>query len=111
MGGLLAGLQFGRIRPAGLLQGEAGESIRTGIGRVGSSVPTSFLAILAFWLVTFTSHGVFAPRTAPVLVVLVLCAISVASADFLVLELEGPFEGPVRVSGDPLVAVLGHMNR
>lgn len=82
------------------------------IGRVGSSVPTSFLAILAFWLaVTFTSYGMFAPRTAPVLVVLVLCAISVASAVFLVLELDGPLEGLVRVSGDPLVPVLAHMNR
>jgi hypothetical protein len=82
------------------------------IGRVGSSVPRSFLVILAFWLtVTFASYGLFAPRTAPVLVVLVLCAISVAAAVFLVLELDGPLEGLVRVSGDPLVAVLAHVNR
>lgn len=69
----------------------------------GSSVPPVFLAILLFWLtVTFTSFGLFAPRHATVIAVLFVCALSVAGAVFLVLELDGAFEGVIRVSPEPL---------
>ena len=77
-----------------------------------SSVPTPFLVILLFWLaVSFVSFGLFAPRHATVLVMLAVCAISVGSALFLVLELDGPFDGLLRVSGDPLRYVQAHLNQ
>ena len=68
-----------------------------------SSVPLPFLVILLFWLtVTFTSFGLLAPRNPTVIVVLLACALSVSSAIFLVLEMDGPFDGVLRVSPGPL---------
>jgi hypothetical protein len=37
-----------------------------------------------------------------VLTVLLLCALSVAGAVFLVLEMDGPFDGLIKVSPEPL---------
>jgi hypothetical protein len=82
------------------------------IGRIGSSVPVPYLVILVFWLtVTFASFGIFAPPNAAVVTVLILCSLSVAAAVFLVLELDGPFDGMVRVSPEPLTAVVSLLGR
>ncbi len=77
-----------------------------------ASVPLPFLALLIFWLtITFTSFGLFAPRHATVLVVLFVCALSVASAVFLILEMETPFDGLLKVSADPLRYAYTHLNQ
>lgn len=77
-----------------------------------SSVPLPFLLILLFWLtITFVSFGLFAPRHATVIAVLFVCAISVGSAVFLVLEMDAPFDGFLRVSVDPLRYAYAHLNR
>jgi hypothetical protein len=79
---------------------------------VEASVPVPFLVMLLFWLsITFLSFGLFAPRNATVLAVLLVCAVSVASAVFLVLEMDAPFEGLLRASPDALRYSLGHLNR
>lgn len=71
-----------------------------------------FLAALLFWLsVTFMSFGLFAPRNFTVIGTLFVCALSVAGAVFLVLEMDGPFEGLVRVSPEPLRYALAQMGR
>ena len=45
-----------------------------------------FLVVLVFWLaMLFTSFGLFAPSNATVVGVLLVCALSVAGAIFLVL--------------------------
>src|SRR5262245_43715236 len=68
-----------------------------------TSVPLPFLVILLFWLtVTFASFGLLAPRNPTVIVVLLACALSVSSAIFLVLEMDGPFDGVLKVSPSPL---------
>ena len=78
----------------------------------GSSIPTLFLAALASWLtITFTIFGVFAPRNATVVAILFACALSVASAVFLILEMDGPFEGVLRVSPDPLLFALSQLGQ
>ncbi len=82
------------------------------LGRFTSSVPTPFLGILLFWLtVTFTSFGLFAPRNATVVATLFVCALSVASAVFLVLELDGPFHGLIAVKSQPLELALALLKR
>lgn len=74
-----------------------------GFGGGTSSVPTLFLLVLGFWLtITFTSFGLFAPWNATVVAVLVVCALSVASAVFLILEMDGAFQGFIHVSPDPM---------
>lgn len=78
----------------------------------GTSVPLPFLVVLLFWLaITFASFGLFAPRNATVFVVLLVCAISVASAVFLILEMDGPFDGVLTVSSDPLRFAHEHLGR
>jgi hypothetical protein len=75
-----------------------------------TSVPLPFLAILLFWLViTFASFGLFAPRNATVIAVLVVCALSVAAAVFLVLEMDGPFTCILKVSPEPLRYAYAHL--
>ena len=68
--------------------------------------------ILLFWLtITFVSYGLVAARNSTVVSVLFLCAVSVGSALFLILEMDGPFEGLLRVSADPLRFALAHLNQ
>lgn len=82
------------------------------LGSQHSSVPTPFLVALTFWLsVTFTIFGVFAPRNATVIGILLVCAFSVASAVFMILEMDGPFEGFLRVSADPLRYALSRLGQ
>jgi hypothetical protein len=78
----------------------------------GVSTPVPFLVVLLFWLtITFASFGLFAPRNTLVVMILFVCALSVASAIFLVLEMDGPFDGLVRVSAEPLRRALAQINR
>ena len=78
----------------------------------GTSVPLPFFVVLLFWLtITFASFGLFAPRNATVLVALFVCALSVGGAVFLILEMDGPFDGLVKVSADPLRYAHAHLNQ
>ncbi len=76
------------------------------------SVPVPFLMILLFWLtIIFASFGVFAPRNATVLTVLFVCGLSVSLAVFLVLEMDTPFDGLLKVSADPLRYAVSHLTK
>ena len=78
----------------------------------GTSIPVLFLWILAFWLtITFTSFGLFTPRNLTVLTALLVCALSVASAMFLILEMDGPFDGWLKVSAEPLLYAQAHLGQ
>ena len=84
----------------------------TVFGAVGSAIPTPFLVIVVFWLaVLFWSFGLFAPRNATVITVLLLCAMSVAASIFLILEMERPFDGIMKVSGAPYRYTLAHLGQ
>ena len=68
------------------------------LGSQGGSVPFAFLVVVIFWLtVTFTSFGLYAEQNASVIAVLIVSALSVAAAVFLILELDGPFTGVIKV--------------
>jgi hypothetical protein len=76
------------------------------------TIPLPFLVILLSWLsLTFTSFGLFAPHNGTVITVLFVCALSIASALFLVLEMDSPFEGWLKVSGQPMRYALAHLNQ
>jgi hypothetical protein len=82
------------------------------VAGIGAAIPGPFLAVLLFWLtITFVSFGLFAPRNAMVVTVLLVCALSVGSAVFLVLELDGPFDGLIKVSADPLRYAHARLNQ
>ncbi|HEY7450469.1 MAG TPA: hypothetical protein VH702_20095 [Vicinamibacterales bacterium] len=76
----------------------------------GRAVPPAFLAVVIFWLtVTFASFGLYAPRNATVVSVLFIAAVSVAAAVFLILELDDPLEGVIKVSSAPLRFTLDNL--
>lgn len=78
----------------------------------GSSVPVPFLIILVFWLaLLFTSFNLFAPPNVTVIMAFLFCALSVAGAIFLILELDRPFDGLIQLSSDPLRRALAQMGR
>ena len=78
----------------------------------GSSIPMPFLVVLVIWLsLIFASFGLFAPPNATVIVALLLGALSVSCAIFLILELDLPFEGIVRMSDEPLRKALAHLGQ
>jgi hypothetical protein len=77
-----------------------------------SSIPKPFLIVLVFWLVViFASLGLFAPPNATVRTVIFICAFSVATAIFLVLEMDQPYEGILQISDAPLRTALREMSR
>jgi O-antigen ligase len=67
------------------------------------SIPIPLLAVMVFWLaISFASFGLFAPRNATAMVALIACALAVATALFLILELDRPFQGMIQISSAPL---------
>ena len=75
-------------------------------------IPTPFLVILLFWLtITFTSFGLFSPKNFTVLTVLFVCSLSISSALFLVLEMDTPFEGLLKIPADSLRYAVAHINQ
>jgi hypothetical protein len=83
----------------------------TVFGGVGTSVPVPFLAMLVFWLgITFASFGLFAPRNATVVAALLACTVCVAGAIFLILEMDDPFRGVLKISPEPMRYAYSRMN-
>jgi hypothetical protein len=75
-------------------------------------LPPVFLVLLISWLtMLFLTFGLFAPRNATVFTILLICAVSVSSAIFLILEMERPLDGFIRVSDAPLRKVLDFVGK
>ncbi|HEU4894130.1 MAG TPA: hypothetical protein VFT47_21385 [Vicinamibacterales bacterium] len=82
------------------------------LGSATGSVPRTFLVVVIFWLsMTFGSFGLAAPRNATVVTVFVISTFSVAAAVFLILELDGPFDGIVRISSEPFRYTLANLGK
>jgi hypothetical protein len=70
---------------------------------LGSSIPVPFLAVLMLWLIIlFAGFSLMAPANATTLASLVICALSVSGAIFLILELDEPFSGLMLIRSEPL---------
>ncbi|WP_254511618.1 bestrophin-like domain [Anatilimnocola floriformis] len=79
--------------------------------RIGS-IPPVFLILLVAWLaITFGSYGLFAPRNATTIAVLLLGSLVVSSAVFLILELDRPFGGIMHISSQPLRNALAQVGQ
>jgi hypothetical protein len=81
------------------------------IEQAQTTLPTIFLGMLIFWLtVLFASLGLLAPRNLTTWSCLFVCAVSMAGAIYLILEMNRPLEGVVQISPAPLrkaLAVIG----
>jgi hypothetical protein len=78
----------------------------------GSAIATPLLIVLVLWLsVTFAGFGLMAPANPTTIVTLLLCAVSVAGAIFLILELDRPFDGLIQISSMPLRNALAQLGQ
>jgi hypothetical protein len=76
------------------------------------SLPTLLLIVLVSWLtVIFGTFGLFAPRNATVIFFFLVCALSAAGAIFVILEMDTPLDGIVRVSPAPLQEALQELGK
>jgi len=72
-----------------------------------TGLPAPMLVLMVFWLtLLFVSFGLFAPRNLTVFGILFVCAVSVSSAIFLVLEMSHPLDGMIKASSAPLLKAL-----
>ena len=77
-----------------------------------SSISWPFLTVLVFWIcMLFVGFGLLARINATITVAVFVGAISVAGAVVLILELNEPYEGFLRISDAPLRAALAQIDR
>jgi uncharacterized membrane protein YqgA involved in biofilm formation len=85
------------------LAGKIGDTRWLLVQQLGQGTPKAFLALLVFWLtLLFASFGLFAPRNVISGATLMLCALAVAGAIGMILELEKGFGGLVHISPQPM---------
>jgi hypothetical protein len=77
-----------------------------------SAIPTPFLIVVVFWLAAlFVSFGMFSSPNPVVVVTLLICALSVGGAIFLIVELDRPHGGIIRISNAPLESALSQLGK
>ena len=75
-------------------------------------LPVALLVVLVSWLaILYGSFGLFAPRNATVILVLFVCALSASAALFLIVEMNSPLDGIIKVSRGPMVKALEQIGR
>ena len=76
------------------------------------SVSKLMLAVLVSWLVIiFFSFSILAPTNKPAVTSLLISALSVCGAIFLILELDRPFGGLIGLSSEPMNKALAQLAR
>lgn len=77
----------------------------------GTSTPPAFVAVLVFWLAAmFAGFGLFAPRNVITMTALLIGALSLATAVFLIEEMNDPLAGVIAISSVPMrnaLALIG----
>jgi len=59
--------------------------------------------------IIFATFGLFAPRNATVVAALFVCALSVSGAILLILEMNSPFAGLMKISSAPMRDALANL--
>jgi hypothetical protein len=78
----------------------------------GSSISMPLLIVVISWLaIIFFSWGLFAPSNSIAIAALLLAALSVSGALFLILELDQPFDGLIHISSAPMRNALAHLGK
>jgi hypothetical protein len=95
-------------------------TLATDLGQVRSllvaqSVPSiskPMLIILVSWLaIIFLGFSVLAPPNATAILALMVSALAVSGAIFLILELDEPFGGVIRIPSEPMLNALSHLGK
>lgn len=92
---------------------EVGQIRASELARESSSIPIPFLVVLVFWLTAlFAGFGLFAPRNLIAVAALFVCSLTVSTAVFLILDMDQPLTGFMKISIEPLrnaMAVIGDL--
>jgi hypothetical protein len=76
------------------------------------SLSEAMLIIVVSWLVViFVGFSVIAPRNATAILALILSALAVSGAIFLILELDQPFGGLIGISSEPMLNALHQLGK
>jgi hypothetical protein len=90
---------------------EVGQIRASALARESSSIPIPFLVVLVFWLTAlFAGFGLFASRNPVAAAALCVCVLIVSTAIFLILDMDQPLTGLMKLSDEPLrnaLAVIG----
>ena len=80
--------------------------------QIGNSISWPFLVILVFWTsVLFLGFGLLTESNATVTTTLVVGSVAIASATFLILELNQPYSGLMHLSDAPLRQAIAAIGR
>ena len=75
-------------------------------------LPTLYLVILLFWLtMLYMSFGLLAPGNPTAIAMMFIGAVSLATALFLILEMNDPMNGVIKVSSGPMRKALEHIGQ
>ena len=89
-----------------------GTTIRLLHQQAGGSLSWPFFVVLVFWLVVlFAGFGLYARRNATVIAALFVGALTVAGAIFLILEMNRPYSGLMKISSAPIRDALAPIGR
>lgn len=67
---------------------------------------------MGLWLsVLFAAFGLIAARNATTVAVLLICAVVVSTSVFLILEMNRPLNGVIKISSSPLRYALSQLGR
>jgi hypothetical protein len=76
------------------------------------AIPVALLVVLVSWLcVIFGTFGLLAPRNGTVMFFFLLCALSASGAVFVILEMDTPLTGIVKVSVTPMREALSQLGQ
>ena len=82
------------------------------LGRITATIPIPFLIVLVWWFtIIFAGLSLFAPRNALVMAIMFACSLSVSAAIVLILDLDSPYQGMIRLSSAPLRDAVAHLGQ
>jgi hypothetical protein len=91
---------------------EIAESRWTTIEQIGSRFPWAFFVVVVSWLaVIFASFGLYAPRNASVIAALLIAALTLAGPIFMMLEMDQPYGGLVKIPSTSLRVALDQLGK
>jgi len=94
------------------LGGDIEETRWTAVEQLGSGIQWPLLTVMIFWFAAiFASFGLFAPANGSVVMALFACALSVAGSVYLIVEMDQPYGGLIRLSSAPLVTAIGQLGQ
>ncbi len=74
------------------------------------TIPDAIIGLLIAWLtIIFASYGYRAPKNAMVVSMLLVSALLISASLYLILDMDIPFKGPIRISYQPYRRALAEM--